>query len=378
MAGILGPRAAVDAATLATGLDGDRILAFQLRDGKTAERVVGETAAAIGFVNQEIADKFGRFVYFTDSPYAYYSAGTGGGRRMTPVKTEFREADGVRSSDGGHMLPLRDFEDALAWTPLYLRDARDAQISSDVNLIVESWRNRVHEDFYTRALTNTENAIGSGYDVPWAVGTGVNVPFIPQQYGTYSFTTSHTHFLARTGTTTTDYENRLEEAAKELRHHGYSGRLDVLCSESDISKYAASDNFVKYIPNGITTVGGNTSSPIFVQPGELDNAPGEVFGFYLADNGPVMVLRSDPYIPTGYALVLRSFGNNNPMNPLAIRVHPSEMFGLRLDPMGTRSLVNPELDKVLVKGTHGVGVNNRLAAVAIYWGGSSYTNPTFS
>lgn len=362
-----------------TGVDGGRVLGFQLRDGRTAAEIVGEVAVAVGTINQQIADKFGAYIYFTDAPYAYYPAGTGGGRRMTPVKTEFAQEPGVRSSDGGHMLPLKDFEDALAWTPLHMRDAREAQLISDVNLIVESWRNRVTNDFYTRALTNTENAIGSvGYDVPWAIGTGVNVPYIPQQFGSYSFTSTHTHFLARAGTTTADYENRLAEAAKEFRHHGYSGRLDVLVAEDDISKYTASDNFVQYIPTGVQTVGGNTASPIFITNEELQNAPGEVFGFYLNPQGPVMVLRSDPYIPTGYALVLKTFGVNNPMNPLAIRVHPTEAFGLRLDPQGTRSLVNPELDKIMVMGTHGVGVNNRLAGVAIHWGNASYQNPTFS
>jgi len=334
-------------------------------------------AAAVGTVNQAIADKFGSYIYFTDSPNAYYPAGVGGGRRETPIDVEFNDPPGIRASDGGHMLPLKDFSDALAWTPKYLRDAREAQISADVNVVVESWLNRVTGDFYRRALLNTEKSIGSGYDVPFAIGTGVNVPYIPQQYGTYSFDSTHTHFYANADETTADYEEGLEEAATQVRHHGYTGRIDVLVSEADQTKYTASDKFARYIPNGVTTVGGNTNSPIFVQPGELQNAPGEVFGFYLSDTGPVMVLRADPFIPTGYALALKSFGVNNPMNPMAIRVHPDTEFGLRIDPQGTKSLINPVLDKILVMGTHGVGVNNRLAGVALHWGNASYTNPTF-
>jgi len=105
--------------------------------------------------------------------------------------------------------------------------------------------------------------------------------------------------------------------------------------------------------------------------------PGEVFGLYISKLGTVVVLRNDPYIPTGYAFMAKTFGNNNPMNPTAIRVHPDTMFGLRLDPRGTTSLTNPELEKVLTMGTHGVGINNRLAGVAMHWGNASWTNPTF-
>jgi hypothetical protein len=376
MAGILGPRAAVDAATLPTGVDGARILAFQLRNGKTTGQIIGEVASGIGLVNQQIANKFGRFVYFTDAPYAYYAGGTGGGRRMTPIKVEFKQADGVRSVDGGHMLPLKDFEDALAWTPLYLRDARDAQISSDVNLIVESWRNRVHDDFYRRILTDNENAQGGGYDVPWAIGTGVNVPFIPQQYGTYEFDSTHTHFLASATTTSAEHDVLMEQAVEHLIHHGFTGPFTLLVSRADVALYDIAKKFVRLLPTGVTAVGGNTDSPVLVSPQDLSGAPGEVFGLWISKFGSVVILRNDPFIPTGYAWMGVSFGENNPMNPVAIRVHPSEMFGLRLDPQGTKSLINPELEKVLVKGTHGVGVNNRLGGVAIHWGTSSWTDPT--
>src|SRR5690606_4306419 len=99
-------------------------------------------------------------------------------------------------------LPLRDYEDANAWTPLYLRDAHDAQITADLQLIADSWENRVDDDVLRRIFSDTENAIGSaGYDVPWAIGSGVNVPYIPpQQPGFAAFTSSHTHFYAQNDT----------------------------------------------------------------------------------------------------------------------------------------------------------------------------------
>jgi len=377
MAGILGPRAAVDAVGLPTGLDGSRIFAFQMRNRKTVGQVVAETAAAIGVVNQQINAKFGAFMYFTDSPYAYYQAGTGGGRRETPIKVEFSQAKGVRSAEGGHMLPLVDFEDALAWSQLYLRDARDAQLSSDVNLIVESWRNRVNGDFYRRILTDNENVIGGGYDVPWAIGTGVSVPYIPQQYGTYAHDDTHTHFLATANTASSDYNTQLETAIEHLIHHGMMGPFTLLTSRADVLKYDIAKKFVRLLPNGVQAVGGNSDSPVLVSQQDLTGAPGEVFGYFISNLGTVVILRNDPFIPTGYAWLGKSFGMNNPMNPVALRVHPDTAFGLRLDPKGNGSLTNPELEKILVMGTHGVGVNNRLGGVAMHWGNASWTDPTF-
>jgi len=378
MAGaILGPRAAVDLVT-PTGVDGGRVLAFQLRNRKSAQEVVGEVAARLGAVNEQLVAKYARLIYVTDSLYAYYTAGVAG-TAQTPKKVEFKQADPVRGDTSGHMLPLDDFEDAMGWTPIYLRDAHEAQLDADVDTIIARWTNRVEKDILTRMFTNTELALGTGYSVPWAIGTGVNVPYIPQQYGGYSFDSTHTHFVGQTGTiNAANTKLALEKMIGELVHHGISGRLIVMASEADRANYAGMTGFVKYIPGAFQVVAGSANAPVYVTEGELSGMPGEVIGFYLSDRGPVVEIRLSERVPTGYAWMGKSYGDRNSMNPIAIRVHPDVGFGLRPDPQLSQS-VNPELDKVLFKGTHGIGVNQRLNGVAIQMNSATFAaNPSIS
>lgn len=375
---VIGPRAAVDLA-LPAGIDGSAILRFTMRDGVTAQAAIERAAVAIGTKNEQLRSRYGRILYFTQSLYAYYGAGDGG-RRKTPTKIEFKTADPVRADNAGHMLPLKDFEDALGWTPLYMRDAWMAQLDADIRVIADSWENRFVSDLFTRLLTNTENLIGTaGYDVPWAIGTGVTVPFVPQQYGAYApFDTTHTHFLYQSGTVAAARtEAALEAAVTHMIHHGHTGRLVALVSGTDVAAYNITGKFVKFIPSDVQVVAGNASAPIYVRQQELEGMPGEMFGFYLSDKGPVVELWQHEYIPTGYGFVTKSYGVDNPRNGAAVREHPAEGFGMRPDPRVTNS-INPELELVLFKETHGVGVNDRTNGVAFYIasGASAYVNPT--
>jgi hypothetical protein len=376
----IGPRACVDLA-LPTSIDTARILAFQMRSGMTAQEVVARSATALGVVNESQAARYAAMLYFTQAPYAYYSAGDGSGRRKTPIKVEFKKEEGVRSDQSAHMLPGRDYTDAVAWTPEYLRDAWEAQITGDIQIITDSWRNRVAYDVLTRALSNTENNIGTGYDVPWAIGTGMSVNFIPPQ-GTVTFDSSHSHFNVHDATVTaTSLDAALEAAVEDLIHHGHTGRLTAMVSLSDIKSYnsISAKKFVKFVPGGIQTIGGNTTSPVFIQPGELEGMPGEVFGLFLSDSGPVVILRAHESIPTGYGWMTKSYGTSNPKNGLALREHPTRGFGLVPDPQLTRSM-NPELDKIEFKAWHGVGVNDRTNGVAfmVASGATVWVNPTLS
>jgi hypothetical protein len=193
---LLGARALIDRA-IPTGLDAGEILKFQLEDGRTAEQLIGEAAAMIGDLNTDLNSLYGGLWYVTERQYSRYANGQTA-RSQTPAKSEFKRADGVRSSMIGHMLPLNDYEDAVEWTPLYLRRAYGEDITADLQLITDRWRNRVDRDIFVRALTNTENAIGSaGYDVGWAIGAGVNVNYIPPQYGATLFGSSHTHYIVK-------------------------------------------------------------------------------------------------------------------------------------------------------------------------------------
>lgn len=375
---VIGAHAAIELA-LPTGIDSGRVLAFSLRNQRTARDLVEEVAAAIGQVNADIFARYGALAHFTPSLYSYYPQGAGS-RSMTPTKVEFKQADGIRSEVSGNMLPYKDFEESLEWTAAYLRDSLEVQTQADVTLLASRWRGRVDYDILSRALSKTENALGSGYDVPWSIGTGTNVNFLPPEYGAYVFDTTHTHFLGVTGAVSaTTCETALDKVAEELRHHGHTGTITALVSEADIASYQAIGNakWVRLVPQGVQAVGGNSASPVFVSQQELEGIPGEVIGMFLSKWGPRIIVRTHERIPTAYLFGTKSYGVDNVKNGLAIREHPSRGFGLFPNVMVTSS-INPELERVRFEGGHGVGVNNRTNGIAIQINSASYNNPTIS
>lgn len=377
---LLGARALIDRA-IPTGIDGAEVLKFELADGRVAQQVIAEAAAMIGDVNTQVAALYGGLWYMTEKIWARNANGESA-RSQTPRKAEFKRADGVRASMIGHMFPINDYEDAVEWTPLYLRDAYGDDITADLQLIADRWRNRVDYDIVTRMLTNTENAIGSsGYDVPWAIGTGTNVNFIPPQHGATLFDSTHTHFKVYDDSSL-DYDDMVEGMMGELRHHGHMGTLSFLVAFADVAEYTAFTSaglFVPLEPARLQVIAGSTSAPVRVISGETDGIPGDLFGYWKSPTYGLAELRSHARIPTDYAFATKSYGVNNPRNGLAVRTHPRGGFGLTVDPQVTNS-INPELDYVLFKATHGVGVNDRINGVAgyIHNGSSTWTNPTIS
>jgi hypothetical protein len=376
---LVGPRAAIDIA-LPTGIDTTEVLNFQLRDGVSGEQIVAEAAAVIGEVNQRLINRYGGLLATTQT---LYSIGTQGetSRSMTKEVSEFKRPDGKRAQEIGQMLPIRDYADATEWTPMWLRDCRRDQALRDVAKIAQDWEDRVDYDILTRALTNSENAISSsGYDVPWAIGTGMNVNYIPPQYRGYIFSASHSHFKYYNGTVTAQCVNAIKNAVKELRHHGHTGRLVALVSDTDVDTWAGkTDNgFVELNPTGFQVVAGSSSAPVRVTTGEVEGMPGELFGYFKTNRG-VVEMRYHERIPTGYLFVTKSYGVNNPNNGLAVRTHPNYGFGMRVRPQVT-SDINPELDFIKFEATHGVGVNDRTNGHCTYMasGASEYTNPSFS
>lgn len=373
--GVISPRTAVEIA-LPSSIDAAKVLNFQLRNGKTAAEIVRDAAQVIGVVNEKLMARYGGLITITEAPYAYYGQGDSSAGK-TPESTEFVDPHPVKGNVSGHMLPVHDYKDALAWTPEYLRDAYERQIQVDMQLIADRWENRFDYDWVKRVLTTTENAIGSGYDVGWAIGTGTNVNFIPPQYLGVAFSTSHSHYNGVAGAVSgTTAKTATDANIADMREHGFEGDLVQFVSSTDVASYAAMAGFVQYVPAGVIVTGGSTSAPVYTKVGITEGLPGQVFGYYTSLGG-LVELRSHPRFPTGYAWMTRSFGVNNPKNGVAVREHPAVGFGMYADPQLTNS-INPRLDKILFHATHGIGVNDRLNGVASYIGNATYASPTIS
>lgn len=372
----LGPRAALDLLQSFAGVDLARVWNFQNRQGLTGQQILTQTFAAVGGINQALVNRYGALAYITTDDKVLYAQGEGV-RTKTPKKVEFAVNDSVRRSETGHMLPLTDYEDYLSWGMLWLRDAKQSNVDNDLTLMTERWQNRVEDDIWTRALTNTENPQGAGFDVGWAMGTG-NVPYIPTPYSSVTFNSSHTHYLWQAGNTSANAQTLIENMVKDMRHHGHEGRLQAFVSENDADIYAGMSKFVALQPAGFSIVPGNGSVAVQVAQGEQTGMPGELFGYVNTSRG-VVELRYYPRIPTGYIFMTKSYGVNNPNNGLAVRLHPDIAFGLTPKIILERSNT-PEMEMIKLSATHGIGVNKRLNGVAGYWatGAAAYVNPSLS
>lgn len=372
MAEVLGPMQIVQRA-LPTGVDGTKMAEWRMRDGTTFRDFVNRTALAIGDFNAELARRWSSFYYLTDMDILEYP--DGGSVTALQLITDVDRVDMVHGQTIGHMLDLKPYGGAVGGSWRYFRDSREAQIVSTIRTIVRRAEWRFEQALLTRALTNTENAIGSaGYDVPWVRGTGGNVDYTPPAFGGEAFTSSHDHFVYNN----TGYGELLEAGAETLQEHGHMAPFDCLVSRADLASYTALPNFVKLVAPMVQIIdrGGESTSPRYFMAGNPDVAGGGLIGHYQTDYGPINLYTSNR-IPTTYAFMTKSYGSNDPRNGLAVRVHPDQGFGLFIVASAADEDAYP-VKRLNIEFEFGVGVGqDRTNGVALKKN-SSWTNPTIS
>jgi len=362
---VLGPRLASDLIFAVGGMDAGRILNFQNRNGLNPQDIIGRAAAAVGAVNDAVWERWRGAAYLTNDTFARYRQGTGSARK-TPKQSETATTNPIEGSLSGHMLPIGNYEDALAWSDEWLRDAYEAQIDADIQEVSDNFRYRAEADIVNRIFSATENAIGGGFDVPWAIGTGVSVPFIPPPYLANNFTSAHTHFLTNSGTNAAAALALHVAMVKSMIEHGYNKNLVQFISLADVDLWGSVTGFVSVTPGNITVVTGG-SSPVNIIAGQISGLPGVTIGWIKTNYG-LVELRYLELVPQYYTAMTASFGDNNPKNGIAVRIHPigfdgkPGMFGMYPDVQVTTSL-QPRLKGINLKATHGIGVNNRINGV---------------
>jgi len=376
---IIGSHTLLDNA-LPSGIDTQYVLNFQSRDGLTGAEIVGLAATLIGQANNEIIGFYGGLLTLTEELYASMEVGDGS-RSMTPKATEFAKEDGVVGEEIAHMLFVDKYKDAVGWSVEWLREARREKIVASLNLIRNRWRNRVDYDVVWRLLSAAEVRVGNtGYAPGWAIGTGTNTNYVPPQWMTEVFDSTHTHYKrTNAAATAANTLSALESGAEELSHHGHVGDKVAFVS-NNLAKLLTSSNdkrIALYVPSQFRMTAGNSSSQIVSLSGIVEGVPGETVAWVNTDAGLVEVKRH-PRFPAGYLWLGKSYGQLNALNPLAVRTDPLwGGFGLTINPITDRSL-QPKLEMIEFEAKHGVNVNDRTNGYAhqIAAGSDSYENPT--
>lgn len=376
MAEVLGALNILDRA-LPTGVDGDRLARWALRDGVTYQDLINQTSLALAEFNQSLVDQWGWSFFITEELMMEYEQG--GSVNAMPELTDQDRPEPIHGETIGHMLDLKYYGRAIGGSRKFFRDIRSAKLRSSISAVVRAARWRFEIQLLNRLLTNTENPIGAaGYDVPFVRGAGGNVDFIPPPHGGEEFTSSHDHFLG-IDSDNDGFDDMLVALAEHLIEHGHQPPFDALVSFADLTDYHALEDFVEYvnIANLVIDRGGGTSGNAFFAAEQLMMQGGH-FGDYKSPYG-IIRLRMNQRIPTGYAGMYKSGGTNVESNPIAVRVHPEEGFGCFVVPETTQDVHVPikQLDVEMEFGIS-VGMDRTNGAAAFLDSSGNWSNPSIT
>lgn len=370
----LGPLSLQDIA-VPPGIDTGELYRYQLETGLTDSEVITLATTMIGMANEEVVAGYGGMIYFTRNDHSIYRQGSGTAT-MTPMVGEFVNPDPVRGQQTGHMYVRHDFEDSVELGQMFKKRGDPAAFINSVQEIADRWKNRVDYEIINRALNSAEVLIGTqGYSVPWAIGSGQNVNYVPPAFYGKTFDSTHTHFNIANTSSSETWATLITLMAANLREHGYNGTLTLLVNQADALTISALANFARVIPGNIQINSGNSGAPIYTTAGEVSGVPGQLVGFYIDPVQGMVEVRWHQRMPAGYGFMFQSFGNGAERNPLAIRVDP-EGFGLmvqpRLEPTYSR-----RVEALRFMGTFGVSINHREGAAAgqIGAGVVAFANP---
>jgi len=352
---------------LPTGWDGSELAQYLLADGTTYEQVTDSIAQGLVVANQALLSDpiWGGMISNTTETAIEYRSGSGSGMSE---RTEYQRADVQRAATSGHMLPIRSYDRALGWTFDFLRKARAAQLEADVADALYDMRNNWESQLLTRFFSNTEYAIGSGYDVPFVAGNGGNVPLTPPPYAGQTFSDTHTHFDRKT---TSQRPEALNAGAKHLWEHGIFGPYNAIVPFTDISTYTQLAGFIK--PNrGVEYISTASDAP-YAQIAVEDE---RFIGMYESDYGLIR-LWITPHLPTNYLGIYKAYEQDDPRNALKVRFAPDLGAGAVL--MRGEGFRQYPLEHAILLHEFGVGVGHRLNGYACYFAASgNYTTPTIS
>ncbi|GEM_PF-1482904 len=380
MADVSGPLTTLNN-QLPSGVDAGRLAQWRLRQGTSYADFRSTVAGAFNAVNQELLNTWGDLIYITEEDMMEYP--TGGTTGEMPELTEMDVAELVKGETTAHMIDLKAHGDGIGGSWRYFEDMRQATLEASIRQIVQRGRNLFEKKLLTRAMTNTINTLGTnGKDVPFARGTGGGVTYAPPAHGGETFTTSHSHYIG-VDSASKGFDDALEETAEHLLEHGHMAPFTVKISSADVTNYHALANFSKPVSSNVVYVdqGGGTG-PRFIERGEIEQVGTGGAGFYIGSyqsSRGLMRLYATSRIPTGYLFGYKTYGQNNAMNPIAVRIRPLVGFGFFINEIASDNDRFP-IARIQIEFEFGVsvGMDRTNGATAYLVSGGSWSNPSIS
>lgn len=338
---------------LPTGWDGAVLEKHALEDGTTFLQVAAmlngavQTAAA-GIYTDPL---WSSLVSYQDMPeIAEYAQGASNGFGEF---SEYSRPDPKRADTAGHMLPIKPYDRALAWTWYYLKHARTPQIEADIADAVKDMTDLWRVRLLTRLLQNGDDSgaakgLGTGgYSPGFAnIYTATNVDFAPPAYGGQTFTTSHDHYVGIAGGVFT--KDVFSDIKAELLEHGHLPPYNCIVSISDETTIRGLTGFVP-----VSQVATNYASTVSLANFGPDYRPD---GYNIGVINDVIV-RVVHGMPRYYGFAWKTYGANSQRNPLRIRLQKGQSrptFEVMTDPRAGNA--TQPLQYAMIFTEFGVGV----------------------
>ena len=367
-------------APVPTGIDPARLTLWNQRGKFNYESVRSIIGAAIQGVNEERAMAWGDLITLTPDMSVWYM----NGGKVEPADVTMGDSRPplVRGNNAGHMIDLKVWALGFGGTSRRLEDMTESQLIGGVISLATALRDRFDWSILTRATTNTENALGTGFDVGWCDGSPGTVIYAPPKWNGTTFFEDHNHYLGY-NTSGMTFDDAISGAAFKVAEHGLplNTAFKVLYSETDVVTYRGLTNMVKPVDNVNVVLGGRTDQPTLYTggvPGSIPASGGRYTGLYNTAYG-FAELYATPRIPTGYGLVYRPGQTFAADNGIAIRYRLSTGFGIRITEVPDYTTTFP-IKEIDCEDEYGVSCGKNRYAGAVYElvSGGTFTNPTIS
>lgn len=333
---------------------------LRTRAGVDFARILREIDSRLGALNTNVDPLVAQLITPTTEIFADTSTQTA---FEINERGEYTLARPQLAEGQANMLPLRGYDASLGFTEDGLESMSLSRILLNVESLFAGWRRLHRKEVLKRLFSDAEVRVDAKTTVtsPGFAGSGTGDNVFA---GTYPDGTAlpggYTHYyVVASGSLATG----LKTALARLRRW-YTGPFDIIAPQAQVDAIVA------------------LGAPDFVSAGSVLVRLGDGTAQALVDpnmyvgvfNGDARVRLAITDTASPNIAIFKSFGNLNPMNPLAWRY--DEVRG-RQAVVRYRSLY--PLDQAVMKQDFGVGVNNRTAAALIFIdAGSTYTPPTIT
>ena len=360
------------------GVDTGVLARYQLADGVTYDRIVGELESVLVGFNGELTRHplWASLVSFQDAPNVQLldTGATAYADRMG----DYARPEPMHADLAGHMLPILEYGAAMGWTWSKLRKMSFPEAQADIRLAVSRIRNTYRKAVFARLLKGGDDTgvvlgLGTGgYSPGFATAAAnTNLDYAPPAFGGVSFTTAHEHYDAAAGGWTTTIIRAMEA---DLMEHGHMPPFRLLISVSDAATVSGLTGFVFPVTSVIQPGSGTA---LALPDGDDPDHGFRFIGAY--SNTRVYVA---PGMPQHYGFMYRSYGNLSPDNPLRVRLEKGlnqpAVRVLRQVTAGVQDAnrgIDP-LQDLMLYTEFGVGVANRSNGVTAYVNNANWADGT--